>query len=105
MDHKAQKIFKIPMSYKSGASYNSPGHIRRPSAHTQREANIWGESRYIYAVQIYKGRVQILSISHLAGRMQDAKSEVQCASSSTFSDADRYVASSHASNYANMKLN
>ena len=36
-----------------------------------------GGSRYIYAVQIYKGRVQILSISHLAGRMQDAKSFVQ----------------------------
>ena len=35
-----------------------------------------GEQIYIYAVQIYKGRVQILSISHLAGRMQDAKSKV-----------------------------
>ena len=38
-----------------------------------------GEQIYIYAVQIYKGRVQILSISHLAGRMQDAKSKVHCA--------------------------
>ena len=75
---KGSKTFNnTKMSYKSGASYNSPGHIRRPSAHTQREADIWGESGYIYAVQIYKGRVQILSISHLAGRMQDAKSIVQ----------------------------
>ena len=60
MDKKTQNCFQnTQMSYKSGASYNSPGRIRCPSAHTQREADIWGESRYIYAVQIYKGRVQI----------------------------------------------
>ena len=43
VDQKTQNCFQnTQMSYKSGASYNSPAHIRRPSAHTQREADIWG---------------------------------------------------------------
>ena len=70
-------FFKIPMSYKSGASYNSPGHIRRPSAHTQSEADIWGgEQIYICSADMYGASADIVDFSPSG---QNARCKEHCA--------------------------